>query len=59
MSVPTRKLSKRRTRQRAAHHAMTPIGLTACERCAYTRPSHRVCPNCGYYAGREVVAKED
>ena len=59
MSVPQRKLSKRRTRMRAAHHALTPRNLTACPRCNHQRPSHRVCPNCGHYAGREVIQKED
>lgn len=59
MSVPQRKLSKRRSRMRASHHAMRPQGLGACDRCGHVRPTHRVCPNCGYYAGREVIAKED
>lgn len=59
MSVPQRKLSKRRSRMRASHHAITPKCLTACDRCGHTRPAHRVCPNCGHYAGREVIAKEE
>ncbi|MHC5011114.1 MAG: 50S ribosomal protein L32 [Planctomycetota bacterium] len=59
MSVPSRKLSKRRTRMRAAHHALPRPNLTPCPRCTAARPSHRVCPNCGYYREREVVAKED
>lgn len=59
MSVPQRKLSKRRSRMRASHHAIRSRRLTACSRCNYMKPSHRVCPNCGYYAGREVIAKED
>ena len=59
MAVPMRKLSKRRSRMRAAHHAIRPRNLQPCQRCAQSKPAHRVCPNCGYYAGREVVAKED
>ena len=59
MSVPQRKLSKRRSRMRASHHAIQPKGLNACDRCGHMRPSHRVCPNCGHYAGREVIQKED
>jgi large subunit ribosomal protein L32 len=59
MAVPKRKLSKRRSRMRASHHALTPRTLSACSRCNYTRPPHRVCPNCGYYDGREVVVKKD
>jgi large subunit ribosomal protein L32 len=44
---------------RASHHAIAPKSLSTCSRCSYRRPPHRVCPNCGYYDGREVVSKED
>lgn len=57
MAVPKRKLSKRRSRMRASHHALSPRALGACSRCNYGRPPHRVCPNCGYYDGREMVVK--
>lgn len=59
MAVPMRKLSKRRTRMRAAHHAISAKNLRECPRCAHPGLSHRVCGNCGHYAGREVVNKED
>ncbi len=59
MAVPMRKLSKRRTRMRASHQSIPGPTLTPCERCNTMRPSHRVCPKCGHYAGREVIAKED
>jgi large subunit ribosomal protein L32 len=59
MAVPKRKLSKRRSRTRAAHHALPGPTLVPCPRCSHSRPSHRVCPNCGHYREREVVAKED
>ncbi len=59
MAVPMRKLSKRRTRMRASHHALTPRNLRACDRCGTPGPGHRVCDKCGYYAGREVISKED
>jgi large subunit ribosomal protein L32 len=59
MSVPKRKKSKRRTRQRAAQaQKLAPRGLRPCPRCTQNAPPHRVCPNCGYYRNREVVAKE-
>jgi large subunit ribosomal protein L32 len=59
MGVPKRKLSKRRSRMRASHHALTPRNLGECPRCKYMREPHRVCPNCGYYRDREVIAKEE
>jgi large subunit ribosomal protein L32 len=59
MAVPMRKLSKRRTRMRSSHAAMTPPNLRACERCGTPGPTHRVCARCGHYRGREIVSKED
>ena len=59
MAVPMRKISKRRTRMRASHHAITAKNLRDCPRCGTAGPGHRVCGNCGYYRGREVVSKED
>ncbi|MDJ0973583.1 MAG: 50S ribosomal protein L32 [Planctomycetota bacterium] len=59
MAVPMRKLSKRRTRMRASHHALSAKNLRECPRCGYMGPAHRICTNCGYYAGREVINKED
>jgi large subunit ribosomal protein L32 len=59
MAVPKRKLSTRRTRMRASHHALTPPNLRTCDRCGHPGPGHRVCIKCGYYRGREVVDKED
>jgi len=59
MAVPMRKISKRRTRMRASHHAMTPGNFRACPRCGHMGPPHRVCKNCGHYAGREVINKEE
>jgi large subunit ribosomal protein L32 len=59
MSIPTGKVSKRRSRQRAAHHALSPRNLRPCARCGQQTPAHRVCPKCGYYRGRAVVDKGD
>jgi large subunit ribosomal protein L32 len=29
-----------------------------CPQCRETKLPHRVCPHCGYYKGREIVAVE-
>ncbi len=58
MAVPMKKTSKRRSRTRASHHGLRAPSLSPCGRCNHPKPPHRVCPNCGYYAEREVVQKE-
>jgi large subunit ribosomal protein L32 len=53
---PKRKHSKGRRDRRRAHDALTPIVLVACRNCGEQRRQHTVCPNCGHYEGREVIA---
>lgn len=54
--LPKRKLSKGRRDRRRAHDALTPVALVQCTNCGEMRPSHTVCPKCGYYDGREVIS---
>lgn len=58
MAVPKKKTSRARRDQRRAHHALGKLGLVACPNCGELRVPHRVCPECGYYKGRTVVAVE-
>ncbi len=58
MAVPKKKTSQARRDQRRAHHAMKNLTLTACPTCGSPRLPHRVCPKCGSYKGRTVVAVE-
>jgi len=48
--TPTSKRGKRRSQQR-----MRAPGLSECPHCHAARMPHRVCPECGYYKGREAV----
>jgi large subunit ribosomal protein L32 len=58
MAVPKQRQSHARTHKRRSQHRVTPPGLTYCPKCHSPRLPHRVCPECGTYAGREVVAQE-
>ena len=59
MAVPTGKKSKSKKKMRRANHdRITLPNLTDCPNCAADMLSHRVCPECGYYRGREVVVPE-
>lgn len=53
--LPKRKLSKSRAGERRSHLHLSYPRLGLCPQCHTTKPFHRVCPNCGYYKGREVI----
>lgn len=56
MAVPKQKQSHARTSQRRAQHKVTAPNPNACPQCHSPRLPHRVCPVCGNYKGREVIA---
>jgi large subunit ribosomal protein L32 len=43
---------------RRSHHRLDVPALNPCPHCRQPRLSHRVCPNCGQYDGREVIVTE-
>jgi large subunit ribosomal protein L32 len=59
MAVPKQKQSHARTAQRRAQHKITAPSLNSCPQCHAPRRPHRVCPNCGFYNGREVAPVAD
>ena len=59
MAVPARKVSKTRKRMRRSHNALTAVATTKCPNCGEAIKSHRVCPKCGFYKGKEEVKVED
>lgn len=58
MAVPKRKTSKTRKAKRRAHWKLIMPGLVECPQCHTLKMPHRVCKECGYYKGREVVKVE-
>lgn len=40
---------------RRSHLALSAPGMVTCSNCGELTLSHRVCPNCGFYKGRQVV----
>jgi large subunit ribosomal protein L32 len=59
MAVPKRKSSNARSGSRRAHHFKKPKQLEFCSKCSTAIMSHVVCPNCGHYQGRAMVAMDD
>jgi len=55
MSVPARRQSRTRTRNRRSHHAEKPVESTTCEKCKVPVQQHMACSQCGMYKGRQVL----
>ena len=56
--LPKRKLSQGRRNRRRAHDALHSKHLLTCSNCGEKHLPHHICPNCGHYAGREVIEIE-
>lgn len=52
---PKRKISKARRGKRRSHLALKPPQFDYCPQCHNPKLPHHACPNCGNYAGREVI----
>lgn len=59
MAVPKRRQSNARTGSRRAHDHLKARELSYCPKCSTAKPTHVVCPNCGYYMGRVVVEPKE
>ena len=60
MAVPKRKTSKaRRDKRRSNVWKLATPGMVKCSHCGEFNLAHRVCSNCGYYNGKEVIKKEE
>jgi large subunit ribosomal protein L32 len=58
VAVPKRKTPRsRRNSRRANHDKVSAPSLIPCPHCGDVMVPHRVCPACGHYKGKEVVAK--
>ena len=58
MAVPKRRVSKARRDKRRANWKLVLPGMVKCPNCGELILSHRACKACGYYKGKEVIAKE-
>jgi len=53
--LPKRKSTSGRRDRRRTHDALKARNSVNCPNCGEPRLPHHVCPNCGYYQGREVL----
>ena len=58
MGLPKRRFSRsRRDKRRLQLHLSVPT-LTRCPQCGASVLTHRICPSCGGYRGRQVIPVE-
>ena len=56
MAVPKCKVSKaRRDKRRSAVWKLDAPAMSRCDNCGAIKAPHRVCKNCGFYKGVEVL----
>lgn len=56
MGVPKRRRSKTRNAMRRAQQKIEAPGFISCPQCHEPKMPHRVCPECGFYKDKEVIA---
>jgi large subunit ribosomal protein L32 len=47
--------TRSQTGQRRSHDALKTQNLGFCPKCGAAKPSHVMCPHCGFYASRNVI----
>jgi len=55
MAVPQRRTGKTAKRLRRTHFKLSAPSLTTCSHCGAAVRPHHVCPECGFYAGKDVL----
>lgn len=55
MAVPKKKTPRSYKLSRRSHHRLTKPPMQDCPQCRQPMLSHRACPHCGTYNGREVI----
>ncbi|MFH1533048.1 MAG: 50S ribosomal protein L32 [Pseudomonadota bacterium] len=60
MAVPKkRKSPSKRDSRRAANSKISVRSPATCSRCGQSKVPHHVCPHCGYYKNKQILAVED
>jgi len=55
MPNPKRNHSAQRRDKRRSHDFITAPQLTTCNHCGAAILTHRICPECGYYRGKQAI----
>ncbi|MBR1421213.1 MAG: 50S ribosomal protein L32 [Selenomonadaceae bacterium] len=58
MAVPKKHMPKSSTRKRRSTWKLDAPNYIECPHCHEPKLPHHVCPECGYYKGRQVIETE-
>ena len=58
MPNPKHKHSSTRRDKRRTHDKAVAPTLATCSNCGTTVKYHTICPECGYYRGKQVIVKD-
>ena len=58
MAHPNHKISSTRRDKRRTHYKATVPTVAVCSNCGAATLYHRVCPECGYYRGKQAIDKK-
>lgn len=59
MAVPFRRTSKTKKNKRRTHFKLEAKNASKCPNCGAMRLPHRVCPECGFYKGENVLDTDE
>ena len=59
MAVPQNRVTRSRRNMRRAHDGLDGANPNECPSCGELKRPHHVCPACGFYNDREVIAQAD
>lgn len=59
MAEPKKRLTSTRSGKRRSHLALEMQSLSLCPRCKSKKLPHRICPNCGFYKGVDLLKLEE
>lgn len=59
MALPKRRHSHARKNKRRSHYKINPMNYVECPKCHSPKLPHRVCPNCGTYNNKLIIAPKE
>jgi large subunit ribosomal protein L32 len=59
MAHPKHRHSKERGRKRRTHYKAVAPTLATCSNCGAPVVFHHICPECGYYRGKQAIVKAE